>query len=454
MMMLLLMATVALTVIMIKKMNCWVFAAILICGVTSVKAQDFYDFSAVSSSGDTLYYYLDEGVAVVTCPGDIDKDDYWPEGIAQPQGAMVIDGTVTYNDATYTVARIGAYAFCGCSSITSVTIPGSVTGIMGYAFYNCRNMASVDIPASVADFGDYVFTGTALPDPIYKDSVFVYMPVTATGVYTIPDQITNICGGAFYRCANLTHVVLPNSVTSIGSGAFLDCDGLTQPIYNNTLFARLPLAYSGSYTIPDGITTVCASSFTYTSGLTELIMPNSVTSMGNGALGSCTSLMSVTLSDALTEIPGFSFMRCTALPTITLPAGITSIGTAAFFNCTAMDSIVVKSTTPPSVGMSAFRNVPDSCLLVVPSGTLGAYTEAWGTYFSRIIEDRGPVDGIDDLAPEDGSTEISTIVYDMSGRWVVSLQTGGKTPALPNGIYLVRIGNQTARKVVVQADKR
>ena len=86
MMMLLLMATVALTVIMIKKMNCWVFAAILICGVTSVKAQDFYDFSAVSSSGDTLYYYLDEGVAVVTCPGDIDKDDYWPEGIAQPQG--------------------------------------------------------------------------------------------------------------------------------------------------------------------------------------------------------------------------------------------------------------------------------------------------------------------------------------------------------------------------------
>lgn len=137
-----------------------------------------------------------------------------------------------------------------------------------------------------------------------------------------------------------------------------------------------------------------------------------------------------------------------------LPAGITSIGTAAFFNCTAMDSIVVKSTTPPSVGMSAFRNVPDSCLLVVPSGTLGAYTEAWGTYFSRIIEDRGPVDGIDDLAPEDGSTEISTIVYDMSGRWVVSLQTGGKNPALPNGIYLVRIGNQTARKVVVQADKR
>ena len=449
-----------------KQMIMRVFAIILICGVTSVKAQDLYDFSAVSSSGDTLYYYLDNGVAVVTCPGDIDEEDYWPEGVTQPQGALVIDGTVTHNGTTYSVAIIGAYAFYGCSSITSVTISGSVNIIKGYAFYGCSNLASVNIPASVADFGNYVFTATALPDPIYKDSVFVYMPTTATGVYTIPNQITQICGGAFYQCASLSQVVLPNSVTWIGPGAFLECNGLTQPIYNNTLFARLPVTYSGSYTIPDGITTVCASSFTYTSGLTELIMPNSVTSMGNGALGSCTSLTLVTLSDALTEIPGFTFMGCTALPTITLPASIHSIGTAAFFNCTAMDSVVVKATTPPSVNTNTFRNVPDSCLLVVPCGTLSAYTEAWGNYFAQMIEDCGSGDGIDNLesaqvhvyvtdgciviAPEDGSAEISANVYDMSGRLVASLHTASKTPALPNGIYVVRIGNQTARKVVVK----
>ena len=94
-----------------RKIMNWLLAAILVCCVTSVKAQDLYDFSAVSSSGDTLYYYIDEGVAVVTCPGDIYESDYWPEGITQPQGTLVIDGTVTYNDTTYTVAYIDSYSF-------------------------------------------------------------------------------------------------------------------------------------------------------------------------------------------------------------------------------------------------------------------------------------------------------------------------------------------------------
>ncbi|MBR4536810.1 MAG: leucine-rich repeat domain-containing protein [Bacteroidales bacterium] len=443
-----------------------VLAATLICGVTAVKAQEFYDFSAVSSSGDTLYYLISNGAAVVTCPGDIDEDDFWPEGITQPQGTLVIDSTVTDNGTTYTVAAIGEYAFYGCSGITSVSLPSTVEAIGGYAFYNCSSLASVNIPASVANFGGYVFTGTALPEPIYKDNVFVYMPAAATGVYTISNQITYICGGAFYNCASLTQVILPNSVTEIGPGAFLNCDGLTQPIYNYTLFARLPVSYSGSYTIPDGITTVCASSFNYTSGLTGLIMPNSVTSMGNGAVGYCTNLTSVTLSDALTEIPGFAFMRCTALPTITLPASINSIGNMTFSNCTAMDSIVVKSTTPPSVGFNAFRNVPASCVLVVPCGTSEAYTEtSWGTTFTQIVEDCGSGESVEDVETspylvyvtdgciavysQDGSTSFTANVYDMSGRRVASLQNEGKTTALPSGIYIVCFGDKTVRKVVV-----
>lgn len=420
----------------------------------SVQAQSTYDFSAVSSSGDTLYYLIDNGSAVVTCPGDIDEEDYWSEGIAQPQGSLVIDSTVTWGDTTYTVVAIGECAFYGCSGITSVSIPGTVSAIDGYAFYDCSSLASVSIPASVTDFGHYVFSGTALPEPFYKDSVFVYMPVAATGVYTIPDQITYICGGAFYRCASLTHVVIPNSVTEIGPGAFLDCDGLTQPLYNNTLFVRLPLTYSGSYTIPDGILTVCASAFVRDTGLTELVMPNSVTTMGNGAFSSCTALTAVTLSQSLTALPNFAFMGCSSLTTVTLPASVGRIGTMAFRNCTALDTLVVKATVPPSVTSMSFRSMPDSCLLVVPCGTLDAYTEAWNNYFSQIVEDCGS-QGIDDIAASDikvyardgrivveGADGQQVYVFDLMGRSV-------RNNALPRGIYMVKVGNYPARKVAV-----
>lgn len=182
-------------------------------------------------------------------------------------------------------------------------------------------------------------------------------------------------------------------------------------------------------------------------------MPNSVTSLGGGALGYCTNLTSVTLSDALTEIPSFAFMRCTALPTITLPASVDNIGPGAFSNCTAMDSIVVKSSTPPSVGMSAFRKIPDSCLLIVPCGTLEAYTEAWDSYFTRIVDDCGL--GIDDIVTDDikvyaqdgrivveNADDETLRVFDVAGRQVANR-------ALSTGIYFVRIGDRIIRKIAV-----
>ena len=440
-----------------KKM---ILIAALLATFIPSHAQNTYDFSAVTSSGDTLYYLIDNGAAVVTCPGDIDEEDYWSEGIAQPQGSLVIDSTVTWGDTTYTVVAIGEYAFYGCSGITSVTLPSTMSLIEGYAFYDCINLASVSIPASVTDFGHYVFSGTALPEPYYKDSVFVYMPVAATGVYTIPDQITYICGGAFYRCASLTHVVIPNSVTEIGPGAFLDCDGLTQPLYNNTLFVRLPLTHSGSYTIPDGILTVCASAFVRDTGLTALVMPNSVTTMGNGAFSSCTALTAVTLSQSLTALPNFAFMGCTALTTVTLPASVGRIGTMAFRNCSALDTLVVKATVPPSVTSMSFRNIPASCLLVVPCGTLEAYTEAWSTYFSQIVEDCGS-EGIDDIATSDikvyardgrivveGADGQQVNVFDLMGRKIQAIKQSS-CQALPTGVYMVKVGNYPARKVAV-----
>ena len=206
--------------------------------------------------------------------------------------------------------------------------------------------------------------------------------------------------------------------------------------------------------IPCLVFSVCASAFVRDTGLTELVMPNSVTTMGNGAFSGCTGLTAVTLSNALAALPNFAFMGCTALPTLTLPASVGRIGTMAFRNCTALDTLVVKATVPPSTNSMSFRNIPDSCLLIVPCGALEAYTEAWSNYFSQIVEDCGS-QGIDDIATSDikaYARDGRIVVEGADGQQVFVFNLMGRTirnEALPTGIYMVKVGNYPARKVAV-----
>ena len=120
-------------------------------------------------------------------------------------GSVVIPSTVTYDGTTYSVIFIGDYAFGGCSGLTSVTIPNSVTSIGGSAFNSCSGLTSV----------------------------------------TIPNNVTSIGGSAFYCCSGLTSVTIPNSVTSIGKSAFSGCSGLTSVTIPNSVTSIGDYAFSG-----------------------------------------------------------------------------------------------------------------------------------------------------------------------------------------------------------------
>ena len=154
--------------------------------------------------------------------------------------------------------KLGDYAFYGCSGLTSLTIPSSVTSIGGEAFRDCSGLTSLTIPSSVTSIGDYAFFGCS----------------SLTSL-TIPSSVTSIGNNAFYGCSSLTSLTIPSSVTSIGYAAFSDCSSLT------------------SLTIPSSVTSIGEAAFSGCSGLTSLTIPSSVTSIGNYALKGCSGLTSI-----------------------------------------------------------------------------------------------------------------------------------------------------------------
>ncbi|MCR5361534.1 MAG: leucine-rich repeat domain-containing protein [Bacteroidales bacterium] len=308
-------------------------------------------------------------------------------------------------------------AFSGCSGLTSIEIPSSVTSIGQYAFEGCSGLTSIEIPSSVTSIGNYAF---------YK--------CTGLTNATIPSSVTSIGRCAFYRCSRLTSIEIPSSVTSIGRSAFYGCSGLTsieipssvtsigyqafsftawynkQP--NGVVYAG-KVAYTYKGTMPDNTSIVLIDgtlgigdyAFSECTGLTSISIPNSVTSIGNYAFENCTGLTSVEIPSSVTSIGDYAFQSCKGLTSISIPSGVTSIGSCAFLGCTGLTSIEIPSSVT-SIGNYAFDGttwynnqpngvvyvgkvaytykgtMPDNTSIVLIDGTLGigdyAFSECTG----------------------------------------------------------------------------
>ena len=230
------------------------------------------------------------------------------------------------------VRGIGDYAFHDCSSLTSVTIPNSVTIIGSSAFYGCSSLTSVTIPNSVTSIGQSAFWSCS----------------SLTDV-TIPNSVTSIEICTFSSCTSLTHVTIPNSVTSIGVLAFEYCKSLTSVTIPNSVTSIGVLAFKGctslkSVTIPNSVTSIEYYAFEDCSSLTRVTIPNSVTGIGGGAFENCTSLTSVKLPSALQWIDPETFSNCTALTSVTIPKSVTGIGEKAFYYCDSLTDVYYGGT--------------------------------------------------------------------------------------------------------------
>ena len=340
---------------------------------------------------DIWYYYTNE---------DDDEVGVMYSKSGEYSGDVVIPSTVTYNGKQYTVTSIGSKAFSGCTRLKKVTIPNSVTNIGDNAFSECRGLKAVTIGNSVTSIGSGAFTYCSyLTEVTIPNSVtniggwaFSYCTGLTTVVWNarssqIPlsefgnpmppfsncDRLTDFVFGEevehipAYLCYNLTslkNLVIGNSVTTIGNSAFSDCTGLTTVTWN----ARNVQDFQSTGGRP----------FSNCKNLTEFVFGDEVEHIPAYLCYKLTTLKNLVIGNSVTSIGEWAFHRCTSLTEVTIPNSVTTIGGLAFYSCTGLKTVTIGNSVK-SIGSWAFSSCTSLTAITIPNSVTSIES---GTFFS------------------------------------------------------------------------
>ena len=395
------------------------------CNCSNLKSITILD--SVTSIGDFAFSDC-SSLTSITIPDSVTSiGDFAFSGCSSLTSITIPDSVTSIGDDAFSYCRsltsitipdrvtsIGNLAFYDCSGLTSITIPDSVTSIGKDAFSSCTKLKTISLSCKStlkkSDFGEqanlvsytnqHTLTKTAAKAPTCtEDGNKEYWTCEHCGKYFLSDDTNPETA----KAVELSETVIPalkhkNATTRgasepngtkpgySGDRYCPDCDtvlekgytywnegNLTWKLYedgkltisgkgamkNYNYYNNPSPAFKNSnvkkVVIEDGVTSIGNSAFDSCSSLTSITLSNNITNIGNDAFAGCRSLTSITIPDSVTSIGDTAFAYCYQLTSITIPDSVTSIGEATFYYCSGLTSITIPDSVT-SIGSSAFKN--------------------------------------------------------------------------------------------------
>lgn len=285
-----------------------------------------YSFSSVASSGQTLYFeILTDSTVSITYPNLVNGNYYY--GVTSPAGVVIVPSEVAHSGNTYRVVSLGSYAFYGCSGLTALELPNTITSIGSNSCALATALTSVSFPSSLTSIYDNAFMGCTsltaaeIPNDVTMIGVGAFQGCSSLARVSLGQALTTIGNVAFEGCSSIRSITIPDAVSMVGNWAFCNCTSLDSLYVGKSVIYIMQNTFAGCSNVRYiHYNAQSANCFYLSAGVYKSSLPVS-------------SLTHLIVGDSVNSLQQYSFADAVMLDTVYLGYRLANIHNTAFSNC-------------------------------------------------------------------------------------------------------------------------